>query len=99
MLRFFLQYDLKSVQLTVSNATSLQSSNFWWRDNITERLGNDGPPFLFVTNLAETPITNVAWRPLPFTRKLRYHWEGAIGNTSQNLEGESVHSSFWPIKK
>jgi hypothetical protein len=96
--KYFLKCDQRSALLLVSNQTTLIASNFVWLNNMADKLGTDGPATLTASNLNATPIQNASYTPSPFPRKLRYHWKGVVGNTSQELVGQSIHSAFWPIK-
>jgi hypothetical protein len=93
--RVFLQYDLRSIYVTVSNSTQRISEYGLWRDNMTENLGTDGPDQVAVDHSA---VANVSYVPAE-ARPSRYIWEGVLGNTSLAPAGPSVHSPWWPISK
>jgi hypothetical protein len=94
--RVALNYDLHTIELSVSDAQGVRTNFTLWRDNMTDALGNDGPTEITVEHPA---VSNVAFTPADPLPPSRYVWEGVIGNTSHAAVGPGVHSPWWPISK
>lgn len=94
--RVALNYDLHTIELSVSASAGVLTNFTLWRDNMTDALGDDGPETVTVDHPA---VSLVSFTPADPLRPSRYVWEGVIGNTSEALVGPTVHSPWWPISK